>query len=110
MTVILSSTALKSGINSQARRTLTQTEKSILSINHKELTPNLSFKPETKPFKSGKNITFYEKIELLFPDEAKYLYIDLKHQTPHRNKTIPINFVQFMHSDFSINELYHSDQ
>ena len=97
---------MKSGINSQDRRPLTDTERSILSIDHKELTPNLSFKPGTKPLKSGKNVTFNEKLELWFPDEAKYLYIDLKHQTPHRNKTIPIDFVQFMHLDFSINELY----
>ena len=57
MTVILSSTqhslaALKAGINSQDRKQLTQTEKSILSIDHKELTPNLSFQPKIKPIKS----------------------------------------------------------
>ena len=48
MTVIFSSTqhsleALKVGINSQDRKLLTPTEKSILSNNHRELTPNLSF-------------------------------------------------------------------
>ena len=111
MTVILSSTqhslaALKVGINSQDRKLLTSTEKSILSINHTELTPNLSFQPETKPNRSGKSITFNEKIEIWFPDETKYLYIDLKDQTPHKNKTIPINLVQFMNLDLSINELY----
>ena len=111
MTVILSSSqhslaALKAGINSQDRKPLTQTEKSILSIDHNKLTPTISFHQQIKPCQSGKNITFNEKIEIWFPDEAKYLYIDLKDQTPHRNKTIPINLVQFMNLDFSINELY----
>ena len=111
MTIITSSTqhslgALKVGINSQDRKPLTPIEKSILSINYRELTPHLSFQSETTPNTSGKKISFNEKIEIWFPDETKFLYVDLKDQTPHKNQTIPVNLVQFMDLDFSINELY----
>ena len=111
MTIITSSTphslgALKVGISSQDRKTLTPIERSILSIEYRDLTPHLSFQSETIPNTSGKKVSFNEKIEIWFPDETKFLYFDLNDQIRYKNQTIPVNLVQFMDLDFSIHELY----
>ena len=82
------------------------TERIILSTDHNKLTPTNSFHQQTKPFHSGRNVTFAEESEVWFPDEAKYLYMTLRDHTQNDCKTIPINFIQFLDLDFSITELY----
>ena len=69
MAVILTSSqpslaALKIGINSQDRKQLTETEKTILSTDHNKRTPTKSFHQQTKSFHSGRNVTFAEELEV----------------------------------------------
>ena len=98
--------ALKVGINSQDRKTLTSIEKNILSIEYEDLIPPLSFQSETIPNKSGKKVVFDEKIEIWSPDENKFLYSDLNDQIIYKSQTIPVNYIQFMDLDFLVHELY----
>ena len=85
---------------------MTETEKSILSIDHTKLKPTNIFPQQVKPFHSGNSVNFTEKTEIWFPDEEKYIYMTLKDPSQDDSKTIPINFIQFLDLDFSTAELF----
>ena len=111
MAVILTSSssslsALKRGIQNQDKKTLTEAEKAILSLNHTQLQPNNIFPQVPEKSQSGKNVKFTENTQVWFPDEGKYRYMILKDPNSEDSETIPMNFIQFFALDFSTRELF----
>ena len=98
--------ALKRGIQNQDKKTLTETEKEILSLNHTQIQPNTIFPQVPEKSHSGKSVQFTENIQIWFPDEREYKYMALTNHQLETSVNIPINFIQFFALDFSTRELF----
>ena len=98
--------ALKRGIQNQDKKTLTETEKEILSFNHTQIQPNTFFPQVPEKSHSGKSVQFTENIQIWFPDEGEYKYMALTNHQLETSVNIPINFIQFFALDFSTRELF----
>ena len=97
---------LKVGITSQDRKPFTKTEMAILCIESNDLVQQTPFKIDTSPTKSGKKIKFDEKVKIWSLFEKQYRYSDLNYQNISKNLIIPVQYLQFMDLDFSVQELY----
>ena len=98
--------ALKVGITSQDRKPFTKTEKDILCIESNDIVQQAPFKIETLPIKSGKKLIFDEKVKIWSLDENQDTYSDLNDQNISKNLNNPVQYLQFMDLDFSVQELY----
>ena len=96
--------ALKVGILSQEKKLFTDTEQDILTIESGDLLLQEPFKMQTLPFKSSKKQKFSEKVKIWSKNPDTYS--DLNYQDMPKNLTIPVQYIQLMSLDFSIQELY----